>query len=298
MVVVDRAPDLAAPRLSRSQGEKQFDYIIVGGGSAGCVLASRLTEDPDTAVLLIEAGPHGDARDIRDPSRNNRLLRSSRDWRFEAEPAPGLNRRRLAWPRGRTLGGSDALGPGFYTPPAPAAIDAWRVPGWSAAELGPFFHVPAKLELAPEDPMTRVFLGAAFQFGLEHNSGLAARPGGAGLYARAMHGGTRQTPFHTYLAGAAHRPNLTIKTGLLAQRIIFAGRRAIGVECCIGRTNVAFAARQEVLVCAGAARSPQLLMLSGVGPAQRLRGCAVDVVADVPGTGDGLVDPLTISVAF
>ncbi|GAP35341.1 GMC family oxidoreductase [Piscinibacter sakaiensis] len=293
-----------------------FDYLIVGGGSAGCVLAARLSEDPALRVGLLEAGPRDDSALVHCPAGIAAMARTgSHNWGFATEPQPGLGGRRGYQPRGKVLGGSSSVNAMIYLRGQPEDYDAWAAagnPGWSWQEVLPCFlraehntrgadawhaqggplHVT---DLQQPNRHAADFVAAAVQAGLPANADFnGATQEGAGFYQVTHRDGERCSAAKAYLGPAARRPNLAVLTGAQALRVVFEGRRAVGVEYRqAGRTALA-SARREVLLSAGALQSPQLLMLSGIGPGAALQALGLPVIADRPGVGANLHDHLDV----
>jgi choline dehydrogenase len=290
-----------------------FDYVVVGAGTAGCVLANRLTESPRTRVLLLEAGGRDAKMEVRVPAAFSKLFKTPLDWAYETEPQPGLAGRRLFWPRGKMLGGSSSMNAQMHVRGNRADYDTWAAlgnDGWSYDDVLPYFRRSEHNELGPSpyrgtggplvvaalrdpNPATHAFLEAAHQVGIERSVDVhAARQEGVDYTQVTQKRGRRWSAADAYLRPAMRRANLTVTTGAHATRVLFEGRRAVGVEYVRdGRRESARAAR-EVVVAGGAINSPQLLMLSGVGPAARLREHGIGVVLDAPGVGQHLQDHL------
>jgi choline dehydrogenase-like flavoprotein len=299
----------------------EHDYIIVGGGSAGCVLANRLSASGRERVLLLEAGGSDRSPWIRIPIGYGRTFNDPRyNWMYEAQADPGLNNRSAFWPRGKVLGGSSSINAMVYVRGQPQDFDDWRAagnPGWSWQELLPYF---IKLEdhawgasqfhgaggpvhvndvAASVHPLCNTFVRACGEIGIAATRDFnGATPEGAGLWQVTIKDGVRVSAASAYLKPASKRPNLEVRLNALAARVLFSGTRAVGVEYLTGGTKHEARARREVLVSGGAVNSPQLLELSGVGDAQRLRQFGIPVVADSPAVGEGLQDHLGVSYYY
>ena len=295
---------------------ESFDYVIVGAGSAGCVLANRLSEDPDCRVLLLEAGPRDWNPFIHMPAGLAQLVRfKSLNWNYETEPEPNLYNRRLYWPRGRVLGGSSSINAMCYVRGHASDYDDWRDlgnPGWGFADVLPYFKraedqargesdhhgVSGPLgvaDLQHVNELSRVFIQAAEQAEYFRNvdfNGPVQR--GFGLYQVTQRQGRRCSTARGYLRPVADRPNLTVRTGALTTRVMLEGQRAVGVEYRRRGLLRQVRAEREVLLCGGAINSPQLLMLSGIGPAAMLEAAGVRVVHALDGVGANLQDHLDV----
>ena len=294
-----------------------YDYIIVGAGSAGCVLANRLSADPAVRVLLLEAGPRDWNPFIHMPAGLSRLVKyKSINWNYTTEPQKELNNRRLWWPRGRVLGGSSSINAMCYTRGHRSDYDDWQAagnPGWGWNDVLPYFmraqdqaRGPSRLhgsggplgvsDLSHKNVLSEVFIQAAEQAGIAHNrdfNGPVQR--GAGFYQVTQRNGRRCSAAVGYLAPVKSRRNLTVLTGALALNLVFSGRRRVsGVRFQRrGRVRTALAER-EVLLAGGAINSPQLLMLSGIGPAAALETAGISCRHALPGVGRNLQDHLDI----
>lgn len=294
--------------------DDRFDYVIVGAGSAGCVLANRLSARPDLRILLLEAGGPDSSPWIHMPAGLARLVHDPRiDWRYYTEPEPELQNRRLYWPRGRVLGGSSSINAMCYTRGHPLDYDEWAgLAGdeWGYRRVLPYFlkaEDQARGEglfhgvggpLAVEDlrfrnPLTPVFVAAGLACGLPRNDDFnGSRQEGVGFYQVTQRRGRRCSAAVAYLAPARRRANLEIRTQALVTRIVFAGNRAVGIEYRDGIGVARVHAEREVLLAAGAIGSPHLLLLSGVGPADDLRQMGIPLVAHSPEVGRNLQDHL------
>lgn len=289
-----------------------YDYVIVGAGSAGCVLANRLSARRDLRILLLEAGGRDSSPYIHMPGGLARLVGNPRiDWRYYTEPEPQLLGRRLYWPRGRVLGGSSSINAMCYTRGHPRDYDDWAAlagEGWSYANVLPYFRRsedqsrgaseyhgvggPLSVEdLRFRNPLSAVFVAAAEACGLAPNADFnGAAQAGAGFYQVTQRKGRRCSSAVAYLRPAQARPNLEIRTHALATRVLFAGTRAAGVEYRHDGALHTARAEREVVLAGGAIASPQFLMLSGVGPAAALRALDIPVIVDAPDVGASLQD--------
>lgn len=293
-----------------------YDFVIVGAGSAGCVLAARLSEDPACRVLLLEAGPRDWHPFIHMPAGLGRLVNQRRiNWDYYTEPEPRLHGRRLWWPRGKVLGGCSSINAMCYTRGVPGDYDAWARAGadgwhWEAvlpwflrAEgntrgAGPLHGADGPLcvsDLRHRNRLSEAFVEAGVQAGWPRNDDFnGPTQEGFGFYQVTQRDGARCSAAAAYLAPARRRPNLEVVTGALVLRIVVEGGRARGVEYARGGRVHRAGAGGEVLLSAGAVNSPQVLMLSGIGPADQLRAHGIPVVADLPGVGANLQDHLDI----
>ncbi|MER9971855.1 GMC family oxidoreductase N-terminal domain-containing protein [Mesorhizobium sp. M0060] len=292
-----------------------FDYIIVGAGSAGCVLANRLTEDADCRVLLIEAGGEADTRLSNIPGAASWMQNSKSDWAFSTTHQPELFDRRIAYPRGRVVGGSSILNYMVYIRGNSGDYDQWAQfgnHGWSYDDVLPYF-IRAEANTALDDmyhgtggplsvetnayrhPLCEKFIEAAVSVGHRFNPDFnGAVQAGCGYYQATLRNGRRCSTALAYLDPALARPNLTIVKEALVTRIIVEKGRAQGVEYFAGGRRLEIARTDgEVILAAGAIGSPHLLMLSGLGPADHLKAKSVEVVADLPGVGQDLQDHIS-----
>ena len=299
----------------------EYDYIIVGAGTAGCVLANRLTASGEHRVLLLEAGGADRSPWIRVPIGYARTFNDRRyNWMYEAEPDPALDNRRAFWPRGKVLGGSSSINAMIYVRGQPGDFDDWQAagnPGWSFAEVLPWFrkledHVWGASEYhgaggpihvsdvsARVHPLCATFIDACETLGVARTPDFnGAQPEGAGLWQVSIKGGLRVSSATAYLHPARRRKNLRVALHARATRILFTDRRASGVEYLRKGVRLVAQARREILLAAGAVNSPQLLELSGIGDAQLLRHFQIPVVADSPAVGRGLQDHLAVSYFY
>jgi choline dehydrogenase len=294
------------------------DYVIVGAGSAGCVLAARLSEDPDVEVLLLEAGGPDTAPELHIPAAFPAVFKSSLDWDLLGEPEPGLNGRRLYMPRGRVIGGSSSINAMIYIRGNRADYDEWAAlgcEGWSYDEVLPYFKRGEDNERGADDyhgvggplsvcdscsmhPLVDLMLEAAVQAGHELNPDLnGERQEGVGRFQLTQRGGWRCSAADAYLHPAAERPNLEVRTGVFVQRIVFEGNRAVGVEVVRDGVQETVRAEREVLVSAGTFQSPVLLMISGIGLPAELEPLGIQVREHLP-VGENLQDHCMAQLNF
>jgi choline dehydrogenase len=297
------------------QNSETFDYIIVGAGSAGCVLANLLTASGRYRVLLLEAGPNNRHPWLHIPLGFGRLFNNRRfNWCYETEPQPGCHNRRVIAPRGRVLGGSSSINGLIYIRGQAEDFNVWRQlgnTGWSFEEVLPYFRKSednergadqfhgiggplAISDLCDRHPLAEAFVEAAVQCGHPRNDDFnGSVQEGAGYYQTTMRNGVRSSTAAGYLKPARRRANLKVVSEALATRIVFEGRRATGIEYLAGNEKRRASANAEVIVAGGAFNSPQLLQLSGLGPASLLQSHGIAVVANAPGVGDDLNDHIS-----
>jgi choline dehydrogenase len=271
----------------------KYDHIIVGAGSAGCVLANRLTESSKN-VLLLEAGPRDTNIWIHVPLGYGKLFaRTDVNWAYESEPEPALNGRRIFTPRGKVLGGSSSINGLVYIRGQPEDFDGWGIRGWDFKALEPYFR-KAEAQLKVSDlerhEICEAFIASACALGIPPNEDFnGERQEGAGYYRATTYRGRRQSTATAYLRPAEKRPNLRVEVNALASRILFEGKRAVGVSYRLGgREQTAHG--NEVILAAGAFNSPQLLELSGVGARAQLEKHGIRVLHDSPQVGEALQD--------
>ena len=271
------------------------DYVIVGAGSAGCVLANRLSEDPGTSVTLIEAGPRDRAKEIRIPAAFSKLFKSKFDWGYETTPQAGLDGRRIYFPRGKVLGGSSAINAMMWIPGDRADFDGWPE-GWHWEQMQPYLRraedeACSIVPQADPNPMSRAFLESASEMGVAGAGNL--RPEsleGAALVRVTQRRGLRYSAADNYLKPARGRKNLTVLTDCQATGFAFEDGRVTRVRYRGGDGEGSVMVRREAILSAGAIGSPQILMASGIGPAEHLREVGVQLVEDLPEVGQGLQD--------
>ena len=301
---------------AKASETSEFDYVIVGAGSAGCVLANRLSADGKNSVLLLEAGPKDTNLWIHVPLGYGKLFKEKTvNWMYQTEPEPELVGRQVFQPRGKVLGGSSSINGLLYVRGQHEDYDRWRQrgnAGWGYDDVLPYFKkaenqqrggdkyhgaggpLPVS-DLGHPDPLSAAFIDAAAETGLPVNPDFnGATQEGAGFFQTTTRGGRRASTAVAYLRPALSRRNLQVETSALAQRLLFEGRRARAVEYRQGGVLRTARARKEILVSGGAYNSPQLLQLSGVGPAELLKQHGIDVVLDAPGVGNDLQDHLQV----
>ena len=306
--------------MPAAQKSATFDYIIVGAGSAGCVLANRLTASGQHRVLLLEAGGRDRNIWIHIPLGYGKLFSNPKvNWLYSTEPEPELNNRRVIQPRGKVLGGSSSINGLLYIRGQHEDYDHWRQlgnAGWAFADVLPYFRRAEDQERGADDlhgvgghlkvsdvcephPLCEAFIAAAQQSGFPRNDDFnGPTQEGAGYFQLTARNGRRWSTAVGYLKEARRRPNLAVVPNALATRVLFSGRRAVGVEYRQGETTHTAHANAEVIVSGGAFNSPQLLQLSGLGPAKILRELGIGVVADMPGVGADLQDHLQIRMLY
>jgi choline dehydrogenase len=320
---VDRIVPLfkeTGPPPMNQHDDDELDFIVVGAGSAGCVLAARLSEDPATRVLLLEAGPPDRSPWIHLPIGYGKTMWSpTYNWCFHTDPDPNMNGRRIYWPRGKTLGGSSSINGLIYIRGQREDYDLWAAlgnTGWGYADVLPYFvraehnqrganawhggSGPLKVsDIGARHELIEAFIEGAKQTGVPPNDDFnGPRQEGAGYYQLTTWKGWRSSTATGYLRPARQRPNLRVETGAHATQLLVEGSRAVGVRYRQhGGTRTA-RARAEVLLAAGAIQSPQLLQLSGIGPAPLLQRHGIEVKHALPGVGENLQDHLQIRLTY
>ena len=297
-----------------------FDYIVVGAGTAGCVLANRLSASGSDRVLLLEAGGHDRHIWIHIPLGYGKLFTNPKvNWLYTSEPEAELNNRRIIQPRGKVLGGSSSINGLLYIRGQPADFDHWRQlgnAGWSFEDVLPYFRRAedqargedalhgvggplAVSDVCEPHPLCEAFIAAAEQAGFPRNDDFnGPTQEGAGYFQLTARHGRRWSTAVGYLRSARRRANLAIVSNVLASRIVFSGRRAIGIEYRQGEAKRIAYANREVIVAGGTFNSPQLMQLSGLGPAALLRPLGIDVISDMPGVGADLQDHLQVRMQY
>ena len=293
------------------------DYIIVGGGWAGGVIAARVSEGADVSVLLLEAGPQDTDRYIHWPVGFFKMTAGPLIWGYDTVPGPEIDGRSIVYPQARVLGGGSSINAQVFTRGCPQDYDDWAneegCTGWSHADVQPYFRRsegndtfagphhgidgPQGISSGNPHPLTRAFVRAAQQAGLPFRADFnGGEQEGAGFYQTFTRGGKRCSTVVGYLRPALSRPNLQLRTDATVLRIVVENGRAVGVEIATGATTEIIRAEREVIVTAGAIGSPKLLMLSGIGPADHLKEKGVTPVHDLSGVGQNLHDHINFDV--
>ena len=299
---------------------EEFDYIVVGAGSSGAVLAGRLSEDPSTKVLLLEAGPPDRSFWIHLPIGYGKTMWDKKiNWCYHTDPDPNMNGRRIYWPRGKTLGGSSSINGLIYIRGQKEDYDHWAslgLKGWSYEDCLPYFIKSERnqrgasayhgdkgplsvSDIGAKNPLIEAFISGAGEIGVPRTDDFnGAQQEGAGYYQLTTWKGWRWSTAKGYLTPNRGRANLTIATNAQATGVVLEGKRAVGVRYVQNGISKVARCKGEVLLSAGAIQSPQLLQLSGIGPADLLRKHGIPVVQDLPGVGENLQDHLQIRMIF
>lgn len=311
------------PRMTASrQSSNEFDFVVVGAGASGCVLANRLSADPKVRVLLLEAGGPDTNPLIPAIGRWTSLLGTALDWNYLIEPDPGLGGRQIHWPRGKTYGGSSAISAAAYVRGHRACFERWATevgPAWGPDAIRPYFnrlednsrgasdHAGTSGPLAVSDTTDPhaghvAFLEAAVERGFQASPTWdfngPNQGGGAGFYQKHLKNGRRVSAATAFLAPVLSRPNLVVWPHSTVLRLVFTGRRATGADISRAGATARVRATREIVLAAGSIETPKILMLSGVGPADALRGQRIAVVADRAGVGGNLHDHPKVSLRW
>jgi choline dehydrogenase len=294
-----------------------YDFIIVGAGAAGCVLANRLSADPRNQVLLLEAGQPDNKTEIHIPAAFSKLFKTEYDWNYAAIPQPGLQGRESYWAKGRTLGGSTSINAMMYLRGVSADYDGWEAlgnPGWGWKDVLPYFrrsernsrggdelHGDRGLlyveDLRDPNPLSTVFIQASQGIGIPYNPDLnGPQLDGVGSVQVTQHNGRRWSSADAFLRPAMRRSNLQVITGAQCTSVVIHNRQAIAVEYLQGGFRHQVGVNREVILSSGTVGSTQLLLLSGIGPAEHLREMGIDVTLNLPGVGQNLQDHVATAV--
>ena len=306
--------------MATVQDGEIFDYVIIGAGSAGCVIASRLSENPGITVAILEAGGKDNNPWIHVPAGYYRtMLDPSVTWQFGSGPEPHLNDRIVNWPRGRVIGGTSAINGLLYVRGQKQDYDTWRQlgnAGWSYTDVLPYFKCAEDQERGADDfhgsggplgvsdvrmnnPLCDAYIAASVAAGLPHSTDFnGARQEGAGYYQLTTKDGRRSSTAVAYLKPVMARKNLTVITDAAVDSLVMEGKRATRVSYDQGGSRKTVRARREIIVSAGAIGSPQILQVSGIGPGEVLRKAGVDVKHDLPGVGENLQDHLQVRFVY
>lgn len=297
-----------------------YDYIIIGAGSAGCVLARALTDNPENKVLLLEVGPHSDRFWVDTPAGMAKLYFDKElNWNYFTEPMPALRGRKMYWPRGKGLGGSSSINGMIYIRGHRSDFDNWRAlgnPGWGYDDVLPYFKAIEHNERGADeyrgaggplwisDPAVKMsssfdFIESAHRIGIPRTEDLnGVLHDGVGFMQHTIRDGKRQSAYVAFVKPVLDRPNLTVRTGCLVERILFENKQATGVQVSANGDKQTILAAREVILSAGSLNSPQVLMLSGIGPGEELQRHGIRQVHDLPGVGQSLQDHFYVHTAW
>ena len=296
-----------------------FDYIIIGAGSAGCVLANRLSASGNHRLLLLEAGGPDKKQEVQIPAAFSKLFKSEVDWAYETEPQPNMNGRKLFWPRGKMLGGTSSINAMIYQRGHPSDYDGWAQQGneeWGWEDVVPYFKKAQNQERAgmamhgkggplnvadhrTVNPISHAFVQAGLEAGFAKNDDFNdGEQEGVGLYQVTQKKGQRHSTAKAYLVPALKRKNLSAETHALAHKLLFEGKQCVGVSYQQNGQMLEARANLEVILCGGAINSPQLLMLSGIGNGNHLQEHGIETVMDLPGVGENLHDHPVITMTW
>ncbi|HEY9598757.1 MAG TPA: GMC family oxidoreductase N-terminal domain-containing protein, partial [Cyanophyceae cyanobacterium] len=295
------------------------DYVIVGAGSAGCVLANRLTEDGNITVLLLEAGAADKSKEIHIPIAFSKLFKTEYDWAYYTEKQPYLNHRQFYWPRGKVLGGCSSINAMIYMRGHPLNYDHWQDlgnEGWSFSQVLHYFKKAENqkrgaseyhghngllnvADLRCINPISHAFVAAGVEAGLARNNDFnGLQQDGVGYFQVTQKKGQRHSTAAAYLKPILHRSNLTVQTHTQVTRLLFEGTRVVGLAYLHNGETHQIKVRKEVILSGGSINSPQLLMLSGIGAAEHLNSLGIPLVMDLPGVGQNLQDHLAVPILY
>lgn len=301
-------------KTQSSQSDQSYDYIIVGGGTAGPVIATRLSENPNTSVLLIEAGKENTKEARNYVNGAGMMWTPDTNWGFNSTEQKGLNGRAIMQPRGKVMGGSASINIGSWSRGTAANYNSWNLQGWDWKNVMPWYkkiensdkgseeyrgmNGPMLLETSPEGTfMTKKFKDACIETGIGYTEDLnGAKLEGFDVWQCIYRNGRRHNTIDNYLDKARLRPNLTIQTDTFVNKIVVENSVATGVECVQGDTSTTIQANKEIIISTGTYATPKLLMLSGIGPADYLKSLGIAVTKDLPGVGQNLADHLRTDI--
>jgi len=310
----DKANEAQVKKIKNTLSEKTYNYIVVGGGTAGPVIAARLSEDPNNSVLLIEAGKENTKEGIGYVTGVGQMWTPDTNWGFNSTKQKGLNGRSIMQPRGKVMGGSAAINIGSWSRGTAANYNSWKLKGWDWKNVMPWYkkiensdkgtkeyrgmNGPMLLETTPEGTfMTQKFKEACIETGLGYTKDLnGAKLEGFDVWQCIYKNGRRHNTINNYLDKARLRPNLTIQTDTFVNKVVVENTVAVGVECNQSGSATTIKANKEIIICTGTYATPKLLMLSGIGPADYLKSLGIAVTKNLPGVGQNLADHLRTDV--